>query len=67
MIRHTWRATRSHTIVWRSSRSFSTTIALREDPRLQNIGRVIEDEYAVMRDKYGTCSLIRLKSYTEHA
>ncbi|KAF2246963.1 alpha/beta-hydrolase [Trematosphaeria pertusa] len=35
-------------------RTFCASRRLREDPRLQNIGRVIEDEYAVMRDNYET-------------
>lgn len=39
-----------------ASRCFSTSRRLLDDPRLkdiQRLGRVIEDEYAVLRDKYG--------------
>jgi hypothetical protein len=38
------------------SRCFGTSRWLLEDPRLhdlQRLGRVIEDEYAVLRNKYG--------------
>ncbi|KAF1954528.1 alpha/beta-hydrolase [Byssothecium circinans] len=37
-----------------SRRTFTSTRWLKEDPRLQDIGRVIEDEYAVIRDHYDT-------------
>jgi triacylglycerol lipase len=33
-------------------RAFSGSRWLKEDPRLQDIGRVIDDEYAVIRDNY---------------
>ncbi|KAF2189264.1 alpha/beta-hydrolase [Zopfia rhizophila CBS 207.26] len=38
-----------------NSRAFSTSRLLRNDPRLQNIGRVIQDEYATIRDHYAEC------------
>lgn len=35
-------------------RSFSNAQSRKEDPRLQDIGRVLKDEYAVVRERYGT-------------
>ncbi|KAH7138643.1 Alpha/Beta hydrolase protein [Dendryphion nanum] len=35
-------------------RSFSTTKWLREDPRIQDLGKVIEDEFAAIREHYDT-------------
>ncbi|KAF2676966.1 alpha/beta-hydrolase [Lentithecium fluviatile CBS 122367] len=37
-----------------NQRAFSGTRWRKEDPRLHDLGRVIEDEYAVLRDKYET-------------
>ncbi|KAL5383943.1 hypothetical protein PMIN02_009444 [Paraphaeosphaeria minitans] len=34
-------------------RAFSNANARKEDPRLQDIGRSLKDEYAVVRDDYG--------------
>jgi triacylglycerol lipase len=36
------------------SRSFTTGSPRRNDPRLQDLGRVLKDEYAVLRDDYST-------------
>ncbi|KAF2200277.1 alpha/beta-hydrolase [Delitschia confertaspora ATCC 74209] len=38
----------------RTARVFSTIQRLQKDPRIEDLGRVIEDEYAVMREKYET-------------
>ncbi|KAF2417437.1 putative triacylglycerol lipase [Tothia fuscella] len=38
--------------VYLRSANFSTSICLRKDPRLADMGRVLKDEYAVMRDEY---------------
>ena len=35
-------------------KSFYTNITLSKDPRISNFGRVIRDEYAVIKDSYGT-------------
>ena len=35
-------------------RALSSTNHVFQDPRLADIGRVIEDEYAVIRDNYGS-------------
>lgn len=32
---------------------FSSATRLREDPRIQELGKVIKDEFAVMRENYG--------------
>jgi len=39
--------------VSQASRAFSTIRHLRKDPRLEDVGRLIKDEFAVLRDKYG--------------
>jgi triacylglycerol lipase len=36
-----------------ASRALSTRARLSKDPRIDDIGRVIEDEYATIRDNYG--------------
>lgn len=35
------------------SSGFSTINCLRKDPRLADLGKVLKDEYSVMRDEYG--------------
>jgi hypothetical protein len=37
---------------------FSSTALRAEDPRIANLGREIKDEYAVIREKYGTFSTL---------
>jgi hypothetical protein len=37
---------------------FSSTALRSEDPRIANLGREIKDEYAVIREKYGTYSTL---------
>src|SRR5437667_3806102 len=47
-------------------KSFCTNTTLSKDPRISNLGRVIRDEYAILRDSYGTpmkvigCSRLKL-------
>ncbi|KAF2017843.1 alpha/beta-hydrolase [Aaosphaeria arxii CBS 175.79] len=54
MIRIFYRATPRSTLRWqRKVCAFSTSRRLLEDPRLQNIGRRIEDEFAIIRNHYG--------------
>ncbi|KAF2736491.1 alpha/beta-hydrolase [Polyplosphaeria fusca] len=54
MIRTFRAASRSPCRYAYSSRTFSSNKHQRNDPRLQNIGRVLEDEYAVIRNHYET-------------
>lgn len=41
----------------RVCRSLSTTSRLLEDPRVKDLGKVIKDEYAAIRENYGTVSI----------
>jgi triacylglycerol lipase len=36
-----------------TARAFSAISRLQKDPRLEDLGKVIEDEFAVLRDNYG--------------
>lgn len=40
--------------IFHASRAFSAVHRLHKDPRLEDLGKVIEDEFAVLRDSYGT-------------
>jgi hypothetical protein len=37
---------------------FSTFVPRRVDPRLKELGKVIEDEYSTLRDRYGRSLLL---------
>ena len=61
---------------WLARRQFSSTAWRKEDPRIESMGKEITDEFAVIREEYGTflgelgesiLTLFQLHQFVQHA